>query len=85
MSGGLRQTAEEYLAMRRAMGFKLNRHARILRDFVEHLAAGGQETITTSVALEWAIRPAGHPQEWEPIAGSVGMSSVGWWWAQPSE
>lgn len=64
MSGGLRQTAEEYLAIRRAMGFKLNRHARILRDFVECLAAGGQETITTSAALEWAMRPAGHPQEW---------------------
>lgn len=59
----LRQTAEEYLAIRRAMGFKLNRHARILRDFVEYLAAGGQETITTSAALEWAMRPVGHPQE----------------------
>jgi integrase/recombinase XerD len=61
---GLEQTAQEYLAIRRAMGFRLDRHARILTDLVEHLVSVGQQTITTAVALEWAMQPAGYPQEW---------------------
>jgi integrase/recombinase XerD len=60
----LPQTAREYLAIRRAMGFTLERHGRILTDLVDHLVSTGQETITTRSTLEWATRPAGHPQEW---------------------
>jgi integrase/recombinase XerD len=56
----LTQTAEEYLAVRRAMGFKLDRHARILIDLVGYLESSGQDTITTRASLEWATRPAGH-------------------------
>ena len=59
----LGQACEEYLALRRAMGFKLERPGRRLPDLVAHLEAGGQTTITTRAALEWAMRPAGHPQE----------------------
>ena len=59
----LREACDEYLALRRAMGFKLDRPGRMLPDLVAHLEAGGQATITTRAALEWAMRPAGHPQE----------------------
>jgi len=59
----LRQACEDYLALRRALGFKLERPGRILPDLVAHLEASGQTAITTRAALEWATRPAGHPQE----------------------
>jgi len=60
----LRQACDDYLALRRATGFVLNRHGRMLPDLVAHLEAAGLATITTSAALEWATRPPGHPQEW---------------------
>ncbi len=59
----LRKACDEYLALRRAMGFKLDRPGRMLPDLVAHLESAGQATITTRAALEWAMRPAGHPQE----------------------
>lgn len=60
----LGQACEEYLALRRAMGFKLERHGRLLPKLVAHLDAAGQDTITTSVVVEWAMLPVGHPKEW---------------------
>ena len=39
------------------------RHGRMLPELVAQLEAAGQATITTRAALEWAMRPAGHPQE----------------------
>jgi integrase len=59
----LRRACDEYLALRRAMGFKLDRPGRMLPDLVAFLESSGQATITTRAALEWAMRPAGHPQE----------------------
>jgi integrase len=60
----LRQACEDYLALRRATGFKLTRHGRMLPDLVAYLEAAGLATITTSATLEWATLPGGHPQEW---------------------
>jgi integrase/recombinase XerD len=59
----LMQACDEYLVLRRAMGFKLRRPGRMLPDLVAHLEAAGQTTVTTRAALEWAMRPAAHPQE----------------------
>ncbi|MCA1677473.1 MAG: tyrosine-type recombinase/integrase [Actinobacteria bacterium] len=60
----LAETCDEYLALRRALGFKLKRHGRLLPDLVAYLHAAGETTVTTRLALEWATQPAGHPQEW---------------------
>ena len=60
----LRQTCDEYLALRRALGFKLTRHGRLLPNLIAYLDAAGETTVTTRLALEWATVPAGHPQEW---------------------
>lgn len=60
----LRRACDEYLALRRALGFKLKRHGRLLPDLVAYLSAAGETTVTTRLALEWATQPAGHPQEW---------------------
>lgn len=40
----LRQACDEYLALRRALGFKLKRHGRLLPDLVAYLDAGGERT-----------------------------------------
>jgi integrase/recombinase XerD len=45
---------DAYLRLRRALGFKLVEHERLLRMFVAHLDATEAETITIGIALGWA-------------------------------
>jgi integrase/recombinase XerD len=54
----LAEHAQNYLAIRRALGFKLVGEARLLAEFVAFAEKAGQRTITTQFALEWARRPA---------------------------
>jgi integrase len=61
---GLRQALQEYLAVRRALGFKLERAGHLLPDFVEFVERSGASHITTSVALAWAMLPAGATPAW---------------------
>src|SRR5829696_615917 len=61
---GLRDAAEDYLAVRRAMGFKLARGEGLLFDFVEFVEAQGSATITTELCLRWATLPAGATSGW---------------------
>jgi integrase/recombinase XerD len=49
----------EYLAVRRALGFKLVGEGHLLADFVAFAEAAGQRTVTTTIALEWARLPRG--------------------------
>jgi integrase/recombinase XerD len=60
---GLRQAAEDYLAMRRALGFSLDGQGRLLRSFIGYLEQAGATRITTDLALAWATstRPGVHP------------------------
>jgi len=53
---GLRQAAEEYLAMRRALGFKLTTQGRHLMSFIGYCEARGAGHITTELALSWATQ-----------------------------
>jgi integrase/recombinase XerD len=58
---GLRATAEEYLAMRRALGFKLESHGPRLMSFVWFCEDRGATTVTTDLAVEWAAStPSDH-------------------------
>lgn len=59
--------ASEYLALRRALGFKLTQPGRMLASFTSYLHEQGAERITTRVALEWAVLPA---------------DASRWWWQQ---
>jgi integrase len=60
----LRQAADDYLAIRRSLGFKLRRHDHLLADFLDHLEASGAESITVVAAVRWATsRPNASP-EW---------------------
>ncbi len=59
----LRVRAEEYLAMRRALGFKLESHGPRLMSFVGFCEDRGVGTVTTDLAVEWATstaRGSGH-------------------------
>jgi integrase/recombinase XerD len=55
---------EDYLALRRSLGFKLYRIDQLLLDFVAELEARGLETVTTEAALAWATKPAGADPYW---------------------
>jgi integrase/recombinase XerD len=50
----LRRRAEQYLAMRRALGFKLTTWGSKLMSFIGYLEAAGATVITTDAALTWA-------------------------------
>jgi len=55
---GLRARAEEYLAMRRALGFKLETHGTRLVSFIRFCEERGASRVTTDLAVEWAARTA---------------------------
>ena len=54
----LRARAEEYLAMRRALGFKLESHGPRLMSFVQFCEDRDAATVTTDLAVEWATSTA---------------------------
>ena len=54
----LLQAVNDYLALRRALGYKLERDGRELPRFVEFLGQHGAAVISTELALAWAIQPA---------------------------
>jgi len=60
----LRRAAEDYLAMRRAMGFKLDHVGRLVADFVGYLDTAGAERVTTELALSWATLPRQAQPAW---------------------
>lgn len=55
---------EEYLAIRRSVGFKLKAHQRLLAEFVAYLDRAALETVTTEAALGWATQPTDASRVW---------------------
>ena len=60
----LRQAVDDYLQVRRALGYKLTIHGRVLPQFVEFLEVQGASVITTSLALAWATQPVDASVVW---------------------
>jgi integrase/recombinase XerD len=57
--------AEDYLAMRRSLGYKLRGDGRMLASFAARCDHQGQATITTPAALAWATEsPDASPAHW---------------------
>jgi integrase len=59
----LRTAVEDYLAMRRGFGFKLEGLAKLLRSFVQYCEANDVDRLTVEVAVAWAtstIKIEGH-------------------------
>lgn len=50
----IRERAEDYLAMRRALGFSLTTFGQRLMSFVGYLEARGSNVLTTEFAVSWA-------------------------------
>jgi integrase/recombinase XerD len=61
----LQQHVDDYLRLRRGLGFKLERHGQILPQLAAYLEAAGTSTVTRELAIAWARLPAGaHPRHW---------------------
>lgn len=61
---GLLRSAQEYLALRRALGFRLYAETWLLPDFIAFLTAHGSPFITTDLAVRWAQQPPGASTRW---------------------
>lgn len=48
----------DYLQIRRALGYRLDRAEKLLRQYLEHLSWLGQDRVTVENALGWATLPA---------------------------
>jgi integrase/recombinase XerD len=59
-----REAAEEYLAIRRALGFKFALQGRLLLQFVGYLEDSGASCLTTELAVAWAKAPADADPAW---------------------
>ena len=68
----LRRHAEDYLRLRRALGFKLTLHGPLLAQFIDYLDAAGAPGITTELAVSFAQLPAGV----QPIVWAHRLSMV---------
>ena len=55
----LRQALDDYLAIRRQLGFKLEVDGRLLERFVAFVDQSGESRVTTELALAWAKQPTG--------------------------
>jgi integrase len=61
----LRQALEEYLSLRRSLGFKLLYAGRALHDFVTYMEHHRASYITQALALSWAQQPVDvQPSHW---------------------
>lgn len=62
--GTMRDAAEDYLALRRAMGFKLEKPGKLVLQFAEHLDRLDTQRFTAETALSWAREPAHADPSW---------------------
>ena len=61
----LSEELEEYLSLRRGLGFKLKEDGRILAKFIRFLEEQGACSITTELAVQWAVKPVNaQPSQW---------------------
>lgn len=68
----LRNALEEYLAIRRALGFRLDVQGGLLHRFVDFAGTEGASYVTRELALRWATLPKGcHPAQWAKRLGLV--------------
>jgi len=66
------EAVSDYLTIRRAMGYKLEKAPRFLNQFADYLDDQGAATVTTELALAWARLPADqHPNLWATRLSAV--------------
>ena len=60
----LRPALNDYLAVRRALGYKLLRTEKLLHQFIDYLDAAGAPHITIDLSMAWATLPAQGDVSW---------------------
>ncbi len=64
-ASAIHHALDDYLAARRALGFKLEQPHKLLPSFVDYLVETGNSFITTKAALAWATLPQNaKPRRW---------------------
>ena len=53
----LQEAVDDYVAVRRSLGFKLKDYPWLLGDLVAYVEAAGASTLTSELAVSWALRP----------------------------
>jgi len=61
---GLRDALADYLALRRALGYRLDRPEKLLNQFLSYLEAAGQHVVSVEHALEWSQLPSNGASNW---------------------
>jgi integrase/recombinase XerD len=75
----LREGIEDYIALRRRLGFKLRRMSEGLRQFATFLEQKAASHVTTELAMEWAMLPTDHqPSDWAQRLGFVRVFARHW-------
>ena len=60
----LRNTLADYLTLRRALGYKMDKAERLLGQFTAFAGERGETHIRTETALTWATLPSGAAAIW---------------------
>lgn len=60
----LRQALADYLAVRRALGYRLVRSEKLLTQFLTFVDKRGEEHLSIDAALSWAMAPIGADTGW---------------------
>jgi hypothetical protein len=75
----LRDAVDEYIALRRGLGFKLRDMATGLPEFAAFLEQHAASSITTALAVAWAMQPVDHqPSDWAKRLGFVRVFARHW-------
>ena len=67
----LHNSLTDYLRMRRALGYKLERAEKLLRQYLDHLDRLGEQRVTIENAVGWATLPAAASGHWWAFRMSV--------------
>lgn len=79
----LEQALNDYVSVRRSLGFRFQTPAILLRSFVVFLQAEGISHITRELALRWALQPAKvQPSTWTARLGMVRRFAI---WCSATE
>ena len=75
----LRQAIDDYIRLRRSLGFKLRDMADDLRNFAAFMERKAAPYVTTELAMEWAMLHADHqPSTWAQRLGFVRVFARHW-------
>lgn len=74
----LHAALDDYLALRRSLGFSLQRDEKLLRQFLNYLEHKGSHTVTVADALAWAKLPEPASPGWLGMRLSMVRSFAAW-------